>query len=80
MGVSYEVTEYCKRCDRWIENCDCTCNECGDWLHDCSCQNEVQEAKGDEKPFNLNDHILTDKELGTDFETQIKIMEGENER
>lgn len=30
------------------------------------------------KPFNLNDHILTDKEMGTDFKTQLKIMEGEN--
>ncbi|WP_181363795.1 hypothetical protein [Bacillus anthracis] len=38
---------------------------------------EVQEAIVDDKPFNLNDHILTDKEMGLDFETQLKIMEGE---
>lgn len=37
----YEVIEYCKQCDRWVENCDCTCDECGDWLHDCSCENEL---------------------------------------
>ncbi|AGR46602.1 hypothetical protein vBBak6_050 [Bacillus phage v_B-Bak6] len=40
-------------------------------------ENEVQEATVDDKPFNLNDHILTDKEMGLDFETQLKIMEGE---
>lgn len=40
---------------------------------------EVQEATVDDKPFNLNDHILTDKELGFDFETQLKIMDGDTE-
>ena len=40
---------------------------------------EVKEATVDDKPFDLNDYILTDKELGTDFETQLKIMEGEGD-
>lgn len=38
---------------------------------------EVQEDTVDDKPFNLNDYTLTDKEMGFDFETQLKILEGE---